>query len=76
MSGHRKAMNELQRQKDMLQNRLNPLSNATFIDDTLIDRYIESLTHDNRLTLLNHTELWEDVEEEVRLQRRQGVKVL
>ena len=69
-------MNELQRQKDMLQNRLNPLSNATFIDDTLIDRYIESLTHDNRLTLLNHTELWEDVEEEVRLQRRQGVKVL
>ncbi|GMH74003.1 hypothetical protein TrST_g6653 [Triparma strigata] len=64
MSGHRKAMNELQRQKDMLQNRLNPLSNATFIDDTLIDRYIESLTHDNRLTLLNHTELWEDVEEE------------
>ena len=57
--------------KNEMQSRPNPLYNASYINDDLIDSYIESLTHDNRLTLLNHTELWNDAmadedEDEVR----------
>ncbi len=60
MGDHNRAIRQLQLEKDRLQGRLNPLQNETFIDEELIDEYIEHLCEAGRLMLLNHTELWED----------------
>mmetsp|Transcript_19942 Transcript_19942/g.41671 ORF Transcript_19942/g.41671 Transcript_19942/m.41671 type:complete len:692 (-) Transcript_19942:25-2100(-) len=65
MQYHSRQLRKLAIEKDELQNSPNPLRNASFVTDELIDEYIESLCHDNRLTLLNHTEIWSDDEDEV-----------
>ena len=64
MQYHSKRLRELAIEKDEIQNSPNPLRNASFVTDELIDEYIESLCHDNRLTLLNHTEIWSEDEDE------------
>ena len=60
MRFHSQQLRSLQIEKDAIQSAPNPLRNASFFNDEMIDDYIESLCHDNRLTLLNHTELWSD----------------
>ena len=72
MRNNSQELKRLQLLKNRIQSRPNPLYNASFIHDELIDQYIESLTHDNRLTLLNHTELWNDEVDEEEDEVRSG----